>query len=118
MVLLPAPSSGDWLVGLEAVGAGVRRRPDTRLACPQHVTRCHLTAWAASLFLGLIWLWEQLQGLLAQHWLFLLGSCLRLPGSPHLASGSPGEGFLLILLQASYAALSLKAQKAFWLPES
>lgn len=73
MVLLPSPSSGDWLVDLEAVGAGVRRSPDTRLSCPQHVARCHLTAQAGSFFLELIWLREQLLGLLAKHWLCLLG---------------------------------------------
>lgn len=48
MVLLPSPSSRDRLVDLEAVGAGVRKRPDTRLSCPQRVAWCHLTAQAGS----------------------------------------------------------------------
>lgn len=93
----PPPFPQDWLVNLEVVGAGVGRSPDTRLSCPQHVARCHLTTQAGSFFLELIWLGEQLLGLLPKHWLCLLGSCIPLPGSSHLASGSTGEGFPLIL---------------------
>lgn len=70
----PSPSFGDL-----SVGAGVRRSPDTRLSCPQHVAWCHLTA-RGRLFLELIWLWEQLLGLLVQHWLWLRGSCIPLSG--------------------------------------
>lgn len=45
----------------------------------------------------LTWLEEQLLSLLAKHLLCLLGSCIPLPGSSHLAFGSSGEGFLLTL---------------------